>query len=189
MTHASCSVLLSDDPTIEHLDKLAESTKAQIDKLRKATVTDSAYRFNNSMIYRMVDSLAKFHKDFRGLQEVLLDSKEMAAASKIDLKKVKRSNSQKFYVHPAHLDAFCQLAGFIMNANDNADLDREVFVNHGWDSLRLYEDINPTQIYYAWAQMARGKGAIWHGSLTILRDDKVVAEIQNINVSLGPGYL
>lgn len=139
------------------------------------------------MIYRMIDSLAEFHPNFRALKEVVLDSRAMAAASKIDLTRVKHSQTQNFYTHPAYIDAFCQAAGFIMNAHEKSDLETEVFVNHGWDALRLYEDIEPDRCYDSWIQMTPKAGRIWHGSLTILRDDRVVGEIANITVSRQPG--
>jgi len=186
MVHAHCSVHLSPRPAPGYLKHLAESTQLKIDKLREATANEKAYRFNNSMIYRMVGSLAVFHADFRGLKEVVLDSKAMAAASKIDLTKVKRSRSQAFCTHPAYIDAFCQSAGFIMNANENSDLESEVFVNHGWGALRFYEDIQPNKSYDSWVQMTRKEGTVWHGSLTILSNNEVVGEIENIAVSRQP---
>lgn len=186
MVHAHCSVHPSRQPAPGYLKDLAESTQLRIDKLREAAATEKAYRFSNSMIYRMVGSLAEFHTDFRGLKEVVLDSKAMAAASKIDLSTVKCSESKDFCMHPAYIDAFCQSAGFIMNANEDSNLESEVFVNHGWDALRLYEAIQPHRSYYSWVQMTRTEGAIWHGSLTILRNSEVVGEIENIAVSQQP---
>ena len=70
-----------------------------------------------------------------------------------------------------------------MNANEDSKLENEVFVNHGWDALRLYEAIQPHRSYYSWVQMTKTDAAIWHGSITILRNSEVVGEIQNIAVS------
>ena len=187
MSHASCSVQFTERPAADRLNRLVESTQPKIDKLRRGIATKEAYVFNNSMIYKMVDSLAEYHADFRGLKEVVMDSKSMSAASKVDLTKVKLSQSQAFHAHPAYIDAFCQSAGFIMNANDNADLEREVFVNHGWDVLQLYENIEPDKLYHTWIQMMRHEGTTWRGCMTILCGSIVVGEIENITVCLQPG--
>ncbi|KAF4537425.1 putative polyketide synthase [Lasiodiplodia theobromae] len=42
----------------------------------------------------------------------------------------------------AALEATAKPALFVMNANDEADLDKEVFVNHGWSSLHFYKPVS-----------------------------------------------
>ena len=108
IVHAYCSVQFSRQPEPQYLRHTAEKTQLKIKELRDSVITEKAFRFNNSMIYRIIDSLAEFHPNFRALKEVVLDSRAMAAASKIDLTRVKHSQTQNFYTHPAYIDAFCQ---------------------------------------------------------------------------------
>ena len=131
----------------------------------------------------MVSCLAQFHADIRGLKEIVLDSRAMAAAARVDLTKIKRPESQDFMAHPASIDTFCQIAGFIMNANENSDPEKEAFVNHGWDTLHLYSTIYPNRIYDSFVQMTWKEDTIWQGSILILDENEVVGEIKNISVS------
>ena len=78
---------------------------------------------------------------------------------------------------------FCRMVEACLgNANES-----EVFVNHGWDALRLYEKILPNKPYHSWVQMTRGEGTVWYGSLTILTNIEVAGEIDTTTVSRQPG--
>jgi hypothetical protein len=177
-------VLYSRPPDAQWLKDRGAETKLQIGLLRQGLATDRCYKFNRTMIYRMVGTLAEFEKDYRALKEIVLDNDAMAAASKIDFSMVNRMADTTFHTNPAYIDAFSQTSGFVMNANINSDLEVECFVNHGWGSLQLYEALKPDETYESYVQMVKKEGSIWQGTLTIVHDDKVIGVFENITVSL-----
>lgn len=136
------------------------------------------------MIYRMISSVAEFCEEYRTLKEIVLDSDAMAGAGKSDFEPLKRMEEKAtFHTNPACLDAFSQLAGFIMNANSRSNLEVEVFVNHGWESLQLFEPIMPDNPYECFVHMTKKEGSVWQGSVVILRGDRVAGRFINVTVS------
>lgn len=149
--------------------------------MRKMLETKRTYVFNKPMIYKMVATLADFDPDYRALDEIVLDSSAMEASSIANFKDIKKEG--KFFTNPAYVDALSQSAGFVMNANDKSNLELEVFVNHGWDSFQLFEDLSPQKNYETHVAMHESSGKLWQGDVFVLDGDKVVALFEGITVS------
>lgn len=155
--------------------------------LRKGIEAGQSYRFNKPMIYRMVDSLAQFDPDYRGLDEIILDSSAMDASSVVCFSATKKkeddgSGNGKFSLHPAFIDVLSQSAGFVMNANENSNLEQEVFVNHGWSSFRLYEQLSEAKKYETYVKMTAAENKEWRGDLIVLDGERPVASYKGITV-------
>jgi hypothetical protein len=135
------------------------------------------------MCYRAIRPLARFHSDYQAADEVLLDSKTLECSSLLSFATVKRGGS--FHTHPAMIDALTQSCGFAMNCNDSADLDEDVYMNHGWGSLQLFEPIDFQNEYTTYTRMAEGSEKLWHGDVVVLdRENKIVAFFGQIAVRL-----
>ncbi|KAK8130910.1 hypothetical protein PG984_007348 [Apiospora sp. TS-2023a] len=186
-THATCTVHFTEPPSSEWKHEQVSKTHAEISRLREGVAAGRGYRFSSNMVYRMVASLADFGRDYRGLDEVVLDSDSMAAASTVDLGKLPRRPGQSYAAHPAYVDAFSQAAGFVMNANEQSQIHVECFVNHGWDSLRIYESLDPdNQRYSSYVQMMQMEdGMVWQGTLTVVRENQLVAIFDGIKIQGG----
>lgn len=70
-----------------------------------------------------------------------------------------------------------------MNANESTDLEKEVFVNHGWHSLQLFEEIRPESTYTTHVKMREGSDKLWTGDITMLCEDRVVGVFMGVAVS------
>ena len=149
--------------------------------MRKMLEVKRTYVFNKPMIYKMVATLADFDPDYRALDEIVLDSSAMEATSIANFKDIKQEG--KFFTNPAYVDALSQSAGFVMNANDKSNLELEVFVNHGWNSFQLVEDLSPQKNYETHVAMLESSGKLWRGNIFVLDGDKVVALFEGIAVS------
>ncbi|OCL05426.1 ketoacyl-synt-domain-containing protein [Glonium stellatum] len=187
--HASCIIAYSDPPGSQWLEEQALRTHADIDQLRQGLATDKCYRFNTSMIYRMVATLADFDRGYRGLKEIVLNSEAMAAASKMDFSVIPHQDGEVYCAHPAYVDSLSQSAGFVMNANEASDLEAECFVNHGWESFQLYEVLKPDELYQSYVQMAKGAANVWQGTLTVVSNEAVVAIFEGIKLQGVPPRL
>ena len=71
-----------------------------------------------------------------------------------------------------------------MNANERSDLEIEVFVNHGWESLQFFEQIESRNTYDCYVKMENRGNSIWQGSIMITNGDRFVGLFTNITVSL-----
>ena len=139
------------------------------------------FRFSKAMIYKMVGKLADFDPNYRGLVEIILDNDALEATGFVSFANV--LNEGKFHTNPAYIDALSQLGGFVMNGNEEVDLDKELFVNHGWGSLQLFEDIDPSRTYSTHVKMGEGKDKLWNGDITIFDGDKLVGMFGGVAVS------
>lgn len=157
-------------------------TKDKISKLRQGVAEGATARFNRPMAYRAIRPLARFHDDYRAIDEVVLNSDTLEAASVLSYGSVKREGT--FHTHPAIIDSLTQSCGFTMNCNDYSDLDTEVFMNHGWGSFQLFQPIDYAKNYTTYTQMKEGADKLWYGDVVVLDGDEVVAHLGSIAVSL-----
>ncbi|KAH7382523.1 putative polyketide synthase [Phaeosphaeria sp. MPI-PUGE-AT-0046c] len=183
MRHATCELRYESPNSPEALHEQAHPVAAAIKDMQDNLRSGNGYRFNTSMIYRMVATLADFSPSYRGLSEIVLNSASMSALGIVDFNALpKEEHKLKFAAHPAHIDSFSQLAGFVMNANEASDLEAECFVNHGWGSLAIYEEFDATEAYQAYVKMSEKEKKVWQGTVTVLRGCRVVAVFKDITL-------
>jgi iterative type I PKS product template protein len=156
--------------------------KKKMQALRDGIALETSARFNRPMVYRAIRPLARFHDDYRAIDEVVLNSTTLEASSQLSFDSVKRAGN--FHTHPAIIDSLTQSCGFTMNCNDSSDLDTEVFMNHGWGSLQIFEPMDFEKKYTTYTRMSQGPDKLWHGDVVIFNDDKVVAFFSQIAVSI-----
>ncbi|KAH8754195.1 polyketide synthase module [Diaporthe sp. PMI_573] len=184
--HAQCTVRYCASVSSAEVVEKTSQTKANIDSIRRRmrSGAPNCFMFNSKMVYRMVAILAQFDRGYQGLKEVILDSNNMAAASKVNYSTLPDCKGLSFTVHPAHLDSLIQSAGFVMNANEASDLEVECFVNHGWDALMLIEPLQADKEYECYVQMVRhtdGNG-VWKGDMSVVCENTLIAVIKGITL-------
>ena len=178
--HARCIVRFQDRSLQKALQNDAMEVKRKMQALRDGIAVGDSARFNRPMVYRMIRPLARFHDDYRAIDEVVLNSKTFEASSKLSFGSVKRGGD--FHTHPAIIDALSQSCGFAMNGNDSTDLDIEVFMNHGWGSFKIFEPIDFDKEYTTYTRMHEGTNKLWHGDVVVFDGDNVVASFQQVTV-------
>lgn len=175
--------MFKDGSLQQTLQKEVPALKQKIQTLEKGVVTGTTYRYNGAMCYRAIRPLAKFHPDYKAAGEVILNSNTLEAVSRLSFAQIKRAGT--YHTHPGVIDALSQVCGFIMNCNDYADLDGDVFMNHGWSSLQIFEPLSFDEEYTTYTKMTEGEDALWHGDVVVLdRNDKVVAYIGHVAVRI-----
>ena len=148
--------------------------------LRDGIATGATARFNRPMVYRAIRPLARFHEDYRAIDEIVLNSNTLEASSQLSFGSVKREGT--YHTHPAIIDSLTQTCGFTMNCNDGTDLDQEVFMNHGWGSFQIFEPLEFDKKYTTYTRMSEGADKLWHGDVVILDGETVVAFFGQIAV-------
>ena len=182
VVHAQSVVRFCDETLRKSLQSNLADTNRRIENLRASLESRTAERFNRTMVYKMIRPLAQFHKDYKTLYEVILNSQTLEATSKVDLKDVCAGGN--YHTHPGYIDGLTQSGGFIMNCNDTNDLDVEVFVNHGWGSFQMFEAIDPNVIYTTYIKMSEDKDRMFRGDLLVLSEKGIAASYQGICVRL-----
>ncbi|KAF2169976.1 hypothetical protein M409DRAFT_35986 [Zasmidium cellare ATCC 36951] len=182
--HATCNIRFTEKAQLQ--DDAAE-TKSKINALRKRLLDDKAYQFNRSMIYKCIGALANFDPNYRGLFTITMDSNDLEASNVVEFSSV--SAKGDFHTHPAYIDALSQVGGFVMNCNDQTDLSKEVFVNHGWGSFHMVEPLSATEKYQAHVKMRETPNKLWKGDIVVLRGDKVAAKFCDIALQAVPRRL
>lgn len=169
--HATCSVRFAELKAIKtQFQEAAFTARERIhclaDKSREPG--SNTYRFSTAMIYKMVGQLADFAPKYRGLSAITLDNDALEAAGTISFRSTASGGDSLWFMNPAYLDAFSQLGGFVMNANEGVDLDKELFVNHGWASMRFFRSqLDPRATYHSYVKMIQGKDNLWSGDVLI----------------------
>ncbi|KAL9094177.1 MAG: hypothetical protein Q9165_003592 [Trypethelium subeluteriae] len=176
--HATCVVRFRGSEVLQRLEQQKTGFKARMTELRQGLTSGKTYIFNRAMIYKMIASLASFDPKYRALDQIILDSPAREASSTVDFTGIKEQGS--FHTNPAFIDGLSQSAGFVMNCNDSSNLDVEVFVNHGWKSLQLFEKISTSKQYQTHVIMSEQAGKAWGGDVVIFDADKIVGIFEGI---------
>ncbi|KAB8801877.1 hypothetical protein FH972_026699 [Carpinus fangiana] len=171
--HARCVVRFKDRSLQQALEKDAANVKQKLQALRDGIAEGTTARFNRPMVYRAIRPLARFHDDYRAIDEIVLNSDSLEASSKLSFGSVKRGGT--YHTHPAIIDSLTQSCGFTMNCNDGTDLDKEVFMNHGWGSFQMFEPMDFDKKYTTYTRMNEGPDKLWYGDVVIFDGEKVVA--------------
>ena len=159
----------------------ARTIRSRMSALRDGIMEETASRFNRAMVYKMIRHLAQFHGDYKAINEVVLNSDTLEASSKVSFDDVKKGGT--FHTHPAFIDGLTQSGGFAMNCNDKADLDVEVFINHGWKSFQIFEEIAADKEYTTYTRMVEGKDKVWEGDIAVFEGENIVASFRGVQVS------
>lgn len=178
--HARCILRFKNSGLQQVLQADMPNLKLKLEALRAGISTRTTARFNRPMVYRAIRPLARFHDDYRAIDEIVLNSNTLEATSRLSFGGVKRSGV--FHTHPAIIDSLTQSCGFTMNCNDFSDLDVEVFMNHGWGSFQIFEPLDFDKEYITYTRMEQGPEKLWLGDVIILDGDRVVASFGQIAV-------
>lgn len=163
--HAHCRISFTDIQRRKSaLQTQAAHAETQMAALYAQTnQATNTYRFSKAMIYKMVGQLADFDPKYRGLIAITMNNDRLEATGTVSFKGI--ANEGKWGVNPAYLDALSQLGGFVMNANEGVDLDKELFVNHGWGNMTMFSKLDATKTYHSYVQMKEGGDKLWTGDV------------------------
>lgn len=179
--HASCTVRFTSDAQLKSLQRKVPEYKSQMERLRQGLHKGEFVRYTRKSGYKLMSSMASFHPDYKLLDHLILNEADNEAVSTMDFSAAKSDGT--FAAHPAYVDAITQVGGFAMNANDNTDIQQEVFVNHGWDSFQVYHPLVKGKPYEVYSRMTKDKtGDLVHGDTIVLDGDAVVAFFKGLSV-------
>ncbi|KAK2058402.1 beta-ketoacyl synthase domain-containing protein [Colletotrichum caudatum] len=168
--HAECKIRFCPAEAVKSdaAIKAASSDALTRSKALDAQVGEAGntFRFSKAMVYKMVTQLADFDPKYRGLSAVTLNNDTLEAAGVVSFKGL--PDNDTWFSNPGCLDAISQLGGFVMNANEGVDLEKEIFINHGWESMKLLTPkLDPNMTYHSYVKMTEGEDKMWMGDVIV----------------------
>ena len=180
--HAHCTVQLGNhDEWRRDWKRNAYLIKSRIQGLHNGVDGGQSHKLKRGMVYKLFGALVDYGNSYQGMQEVVLDSSQLEATAQVAFQTTDKDGN--FYFSPYCIDSLGHLAGFVMNANDGIDSKSQVFVNHGWESMRCVSRISHKNFYQTYVKMQIVEGTTYAGDTYIFDEDNIVAIFQGVKVS------
>ncbi|GES64614.1 polyketide synthase [Aspergillus terreus] len=151
---------------------------ARIDALAAAVhdPNSDTHLVKRGMAYKLFAAIVHYKKEYQGMSEIILDSHRLEAVSTVEF----QVGKEEFYLNPRWIDSLGGIAGFIMNANDGVDSHDQVFINHGWERMRIAEPLQQDRTYRAYNRMQLVENTTYAGDTYILYDGRIVAIFEGV---------
>lgn len=130
------------------------------------------------MVYKLFSALVDYDVNYKSIEEVILDSEHYEATALVKF----QAPPGNFYHNPFWIDSLGHLSGFVMNANDATDSKNQVFVNHGWDSMRCLKEFSSDVTYRTYVRMQPWQNSIWAGDVYIFDGDDIIGVFGGVKV-------
>ena len=182
---AKCTVEYGDGQA--WLDAWARSAylvRKRVLALERGVQEGTTHKIFRGLAYKLFDGLVHYESKYQGMREVLLDSEELESTALLDL--YDKNDAGKFYFSPFWVDCFAHLAGFVMNANDTADLQKAVYISHGWQSMRFATEIDPTKLYRVHVKMQPLGKSMVAGDMAIFQGEQMIGLISDLKFQQVP---
>lgn len=183
--HATCQTRISDGTSwTEEWSRLSFLINHRVCALQDSVNAGTAHKMKRGIVYKLFSSLVEYSEGYRGMEEVILDSGELEATAKINF----RAGDEGFHLNPQWIDSLGHIAGFVMNANDSVASKDTVFVNHGWDGMKIWTKLSNNKTYRTYNKMELTTNNLYVGNTYILEGSQIVAVFSGVKVSNSASY-
>ncbi|KAL2150157.1 hypothetical protein VTH82DRAFT_7833 [Thermothelomyces myriococcoides] len=149
--------------------------QARVADLRRAVDEDDSgvSQIKTGMFYKLFSALVDYEPSFKGCRELIMRSADFESTAKYP---------------PYWLDSLGQITGFTMNGNDTLDLTEHVFINHGWENMRLSEPLSDGVTYQTYVKMQENGDRTYIGDVHIFNpiSNRIIAVYEGVTFSAVP---
>ncbi|KAL1861558.1 putative secondary metabolism biosynthetic enzyme [Diaporthe australafricana] len=175
--HATFVVLLTPQQTwLDDWKRLTHLVQSRVDSLVKGVVEGSCHHIKRGMAYKLFGALVDYGKEYQGMKDVVMDSDQLEAVSTVEF----QVGAEGFHLNPRWIDSLGHIAGFIMNANDTLANKSTVFVNHGWDHMRISGSLEAGKTYRAYNRMQLVEKTLYAGDTYIFDSGRLIAVFEGV---------
>ncbi|KAK5625728.1 hypothetical protein RRF57_001444 [Xylaria bambusicola] len=175
--HATCTIRFGDPEAWKsEWKRSAYLVKSRMQSLREAAEDGTCHLLKRGMVYKLFGNCVEYGDKFQGIEGVYLDSKGHEATARVTLK----DRSTCFEANPYYIDSLGHLSGFIMNATESFDYKSQVFLNHGWESIRCAVKLSPEETYHTYVKMQSSDGTKYVGDVYVFHGDSIVGVNQGV---------
>lgn len=179
--HATFVVLIRPEQMWLHeWKRFTHLVQGRVDSLAKGVVEGSCHHIKRGMAYKLFSALVDYGQDYQGMKDVIMDSDQLEAVSTVEF----QVGSESYHLNPRWIDSLGHIAGFIMNANDSMANKSTVFVNHGWDHMRIAEPLEIGKTYRAYNRMQPVGKSLYAGDTYIFDCGRLIAIFEGVTVCL-----
>ncbi|KAL6720646.1 hypothetical protein ACLMJK_002571 [Lecanora helva] len=173
LQHAKCDVVYGlGSAWLAEWQRSAYLINGRVEALKSAASSGAAHRMLRGMAYKLFGAFVDYDSRYRGMEEVILDSPALEATAHVAFQTSEADG--KFFCSPYWIDSVCHLAGFIVNANDAVDSAKQVYVSHGWESMRFAEPLRADRTYRSYVKMQPLEGNMIAGDVYIFDGHRIV---------------
>ena len=172
--HANCKAYYGDvDEWLAEFERVNYLIKSRINFLEEAEKAGKASKIGRGLTYKLFTALVDYDKRYQGMEEVILDSDTCEATAKVVFQTSEKDGD--FFCNPYWIDSCCHISGFIINGTDAVDSRDQVFISHGWESLRFAEKLDRSKTYRSYIRMQPVKGSkVMAGDAYIFDGDRII---------------
>lgn len=186
--HAKCHVDFgSESAWLDEWQRTAYLIRGRIDSLVEAASTGKAHRMLRGMAYKLFGALVDYDPKYRGMSEAILDSPQLEATSFVEFQTTEADGN--FFCSPYWIDSVAHLAGFVVNANDALDSTKQVYISHGWESMRFAEPLSASKSYRSYVKMQPAGANMMAGDVFIFDGDRIVGMVGALKFQCIPRQL
>lgn len=172
--HGICRVTYGNtDEWASEFERSDYLIKGRIEALEAAEKTGQASKIGRGLAYKLFTALVDYDPRYRGMEEVILDSKTCEATAKVRFQT--NESEGTYHFSPFWIDSLCHISGFIINGTDAVDSREQVYISHGWGSMRFVETPVATKEYRSYIRMQPVKGTkMMAGDVYVFDGDRLI---------------
>lgn len=186
--HAKCHIKFgSGSAWLAEWQRSAYLINGRINSLRKDAAAGNAHTMLRGMAYKLFCALVDYDPKYRGMKEVILDSPQLEATSQVVFQTTEADGT--FFCSPYWIDSVAHLAGFVVNANDSLDSSKQVYISHGWETMRFAEPLSATKTYRSYVKMQPADGNMVLGDVYVFDQDRIIGMVGALKFQCIPRQL
>ncbi|KAI0137980.1 polyketide synthase [Hypoxylon sp. NC0597] len=172
--HAVCKVYFGDKQQwLDEFERVNYLIKGRIDSLKAAEERGEASKIGRGLAYKLFTALVDYSHQYKGMESVILSSETCEATAKVVFQTSPEDGT--FRTPPYWIDSVCHISGFIVNGTDAVDSREQVYISHGWGSMRFAERLTNTKTYQTYIRMQPVKGTkMMAGDAYIFDGDRLI---------------
>ena len=186
--HAQCHVEFGSEAAwLDEWQRTAYLIRGRVETLLASASTGKAHRMLRGMAYKLFAALVDYDPKYRGMEEAILDSPLLEATSHVSFQTTESDGS--FFCSPYWIDSVAHLAGFVVNANDSLDSSKQVYISHGWESMRFAEPLSASKTYRSYVKMQPAGGSMMAGDVYVFDGDRIIGMVGALKFQCIPRQL
>lgn len=183
--HAHCIVLYEDIASwYENWNMSSFMVKTQIDLLREKSRNGSAHTVLRGMAYKLFKNFVNYSPPYRGMEEVTINVGNPEATARVQFQS--DENDGKFVCAPFWIDSLCHISGFILNGTDLIDSDENLYISHGWGSMRFAKPFSAKTSYTSYVRMLPQPNNVMCGDVYIFEGEELVGVCGSLKFQMLP---
>ena len=168
--HAKCKVLFEDAPSLlANWSRIAYLIKPRVQSLLDGVNSGTTEKIHRNMAYELFGTFVKYAPSYRGMENITIDMGQTEATARLSFQTTEEDG--QFACPPYWIDSIGHLSGFIVNVKEALGSKANVYVSHGWDSLRLAKPLSKDQLYRTYVKMQPAGDKIMAGDVVLFDEN------------------